>query len=74
LPRPVGNTCTVGAIEGSTDVIFANGFDDSYAGELVSAGFIFLPLPRKIHRRFAEDQENPPTLRFMRDISTQRRR
>ena len=33
LPRPVGNACTVGAIEGSTDVIFANGLDDSYAGE-----------------------------------------
>ncbi len=31
--RPVNNTCTIGAIEGTSDLIFANGFDDSYAGE-----------------------------------------
>lgn len=33
LARPVNNTCTIGAIEGTSDLIFANGLDDSYAGE-----------------------------------------
>jgi hypothetical protein len=31
--RPVNNACTIGAIEGASDLIFANGFDDGYAGE-----------------------------------------
>jgi hypothetical protein len=31
--RPVNNTCTVGAMEDTSDLIFANGIDDSYAGE-----------------------------------------
>ncbi len=31
--RPVLNACTVGAIEGVSDLIFANGLDASYAGE-----------------------------------------
>lgn len=33
LARPVNSTCTIGAIEGTSDLIFANGLDDSYAGE-----------------------------------------
>ncbi|SFM94924.1 CSLREA domain-containing protein [Dokdonella immobilis] len=33
LARPVNNACTIGAIEGTSDLIFANGIDDSYAGE-----------------------------------------
>lgn len=33
LARPLNNACTVGAIEGTSDLIFANGVDDSYAGE-----------------------------------------
>lgn len=33
LGRPLNNTCTIGAIEGISDLIFANGLDDSYAGE-----------------------------------------
>jgi CSLREA domain-containing protein len=31
--RPVNDTCTVGAIEGTSDLIFADGLDDGYAGE-----------------------------------------
>lgn len=31
--RPVGNACTVGALERTSDLIFAHGMDDSYAGE-----------------------------------------
>ena len=33
LARPVNNACTIGAIEGTSDLIFANGLDDSYVGE-----------------------------------------
>ena len=33
LPRPVNNACTIGAIEGTSDLIFASGIDDRYAGE-----------------------------------------
>lgn len=33
LARPLNNACTVGAIEGTSNLIFANGLDDSYAGE-----------------------------------------
>lgn len=31
--RPVNNACTIGAMEGTSDLIFANGFDEGYAGE-----------------------------------------
>ncbi len=31
--RPVGNACSIGALERSSDLIFAHGMDDSYAGE-----------------------------------------
>ena len=32
-PRPVATACTVGAIEGASDLIFADRFDDGYAAE-----------------------------------------
>ncbi|MEO8672557.1 MAG: choice-of-anchor Q domain-containing protein [Tahibacter sp.] len=31
--RPLNNACTIGAIEGSSDLIFADGLDGGYAGE-----------------------------------------
>jgi hypothetical protein len=32
-PRPVDGTCTIGAIEGTSDVIFSDGLEDRYPGE-----------------------------------------